>query len=230
MEINHSTIHRQPSAKGVHVLRTVFPNDWERILLEMQSGSHVLNPYHNVVHELQVVYYTWSFMVNDPSWNPVDRKLELDTAIRAGAFHDHNHSGGKYPDSDNIKRARTYVINRGALYETSKKIAEVIDVTEFSNGGFPHHPISLTERAIRDADLCAIYSWEGRQLLIGLAEEMGSPLGTKPSTEQIDKFVDGNAAFLRGAPMHTIQGRRLKDEHLDRCVEQFRHELKDLYV
>src|ERR1700722_12268320 len=69
-----------------------------------KTGVHVTNPYHNLTHELLVVYHAMIayHSLNYATHDSMGTWRELAVAA---LFHDHDHSGGKHKDYDNIQRA-----------------------------------------------------------------------------------------------------------------------------
>jgi hypothetical protein len=203
----------EPSVEGLNILSHYFPDDFSTLMLLAQSGTHTQNPYHNLHHELSCVYWAHSCAMNSPG--PL-----LDTSIPAlvlaALFHDHNHSGGRTSDRENIGRATRFAQYRLHDVVSSSTLAKVIDTircTEFSNGTFPREPASLMHQCMRDADLMMIYSAEGRQLTIGLGLEMGFNF-----MSDHDRFIEQTSKFLTGARMYTEHGQYMQSTFLNDCL------------
>lgn len=218
----------EPSYEGLALLEHYFPADSERLVLLARSGSHLLNPYHNLHHELGCVYWAHACAVN--SGKLVTSATDMNALLVAALFHDHNHSGGRRPDRTNVEHAMSFVRNRlyGIVSETTRdEVEAIIRCTEFTNGIFPVYPRTGAQGCMRDADLMTIYSFEGRELLIGLGQEMGYTF-----TNDHDKFIENNRTFLTGAHMHTDFGKYMQATFLEDCllmladqVENFRDEM-----
>jgi hypothetical protein len=211
-------------------------DDGEGLLQLAQTGRHMLNPYHNLTHELQVVWWSFVCYTNAyPSAVSDDPDDELQHLLMAALFHDHNHSGGRFTDDTNVRLAQLFVSGPafhgaspaalesvfGSPYaiEQEKRVNAIITVTEFKDGKFTHEPKTLAQRCIRDADLMAIYTVEGRALLVNLWSEMdpGYLYGTtkKPPTyDQRLEFWKRSCTFLTDAEMHTEYGRILQSTYL----------------
>lgn len=206
-------------------------------LLQLAAcGSHMQNPYHNLDHELSVVYYAYTAYVNEPTTNETTIRGigDVEDLLVASLFHDHNHSGGKTLDNDNIQRSIDFI--RGPMFQRNafigwdmrraNNVSDIIRVTMFKEGKFQFSPATLTQKCIRDADLLSIYTFEGRALLVGLYTEMGVDLLNLSGSERAEA-LERNAAFLRGATMYTKFGQQMKDYHLDAALVQFRRELEE---
>lgn len=218
-----------PSKEGYAVLESLFEYP-ERIVALMKSGSHVWNPYHNVTHELQHVYWSNACMINSYEANGFLQNLAL-----GSAFHDHNHSGGRLADVENIQRVEEFFALFGTHFSdfdehTSYPTAytlKLIRCTEFTDGAFPVKPTDNLQRCMRDADLMTIYSEEGRELLLGLMREMKVKLVNR---RDVDAAWEKSADFLHHAEMFTPFGQALKADHLDRALAQFKEDLETEFL
>lgn len=195
------------------------------------AGTHRFNPYHNERHELQTVYHAycaWISLgrsVNDP---------DLNVLLTAAAFHDHDHSGGVTSDADNIKAATRSIcclhsealarewnsnLSTAANLDQTcnsqidmrfrlflRRVVSVIECTQFNGSSFEREPMNEIERCIRDADLMAIYTEEGRDLTVGLALEM--------RTKFDKEFADRSYTFLNAQPTYTPYGHYMKISQL----------------
>lgn len=223
-----------PSQAGRELILDLIPNG-EALLRIANTGTHMLNHYHNLDHELSVVYWSYACAINstavpspffsqeaEGSWD-LD-EIELMELLVNGLFHDHNHSGGLEPDSHNIARAREILVSKH-VYDVIvdwnpkfKRMHANLNCTEFTGGSFTVEPVTFAQKCARDADLMSIYSQEGRKSLIGLFAELKINLN---DPEQRAKALDGNASFLRGAKMFTSFGKAMKAQHLERSIEAF---------
>jgi len=191
-------------------------------------GVHVTNPYHNLTHELLVVYHALTAYYHSlPRGSLSDRQREkANYLVIAALFHDHNHSGGKTSDFENVERAISYVSNLPNLFPATKDIiSDLIRKTEFTDGKFPHKPIMFVEQCLRDADLCMIYTSQGRQLLMELPREIDGGLSLyRRNPEARKSFLKKNKQFLESCEMFTEYGKLMKEFHLDRACQ----DLEDL--
>jgi hypothetical protein len=225
-----------PSRLGRELINQYFPG-WKAVqLLSLaQSGFHKLNPYHNLDHELAVVYYSNACYVNEAgatgetslSADPSLRKREL--AI-AALFHDHNHSGGRTNDLLNVKRAIDFINSdefRRVISDgySPARIEATISCTTFHEGVFTYVPRSFVQKCIRDADLMSIYTEEGRTLLVGLFKEMGTNLLSLDS-DAITKKLEANYQFLDKAKMYTQYGEYMKSFFLRDACDKFAQQVK----
>jgi HD superfamily phosphodiesterase len=192
----------------------------------MNYGTHVLNPYHNNEHQLQVAYHAVNAYMHDVKEAVVQK--DIDTLVVAALFHDFDHSGGKLKDEENIQRALQFV--QGSAFKAIavkqqvevEQVVELIRVTEFSGGVFPNEPQNLMAKALRDADLCSIFSAEGRMLIkYGLFEEINKKPIEAATLEEINNFALNNRKFLLNAKFYTTYGQRLKEDQLERCLRLF---------
>jgi hypothetical protein len=78
---------------------------------------------------------------------------------------------------------------------------------------------------LRDADLCMIYTNEGRKLLMELPREIdGGPSLYRRNKQYIKEWLIKNREFLEGCEMFTEYGQLMKDFHLTRACQ----DLEDL--
>lgn len=221
-----------PSELGLSLL-----NQYCNLVVPLvQTGTHLANPYHNQTHILQVVYWAAACYFNESSGRDSllpecelreaeeARQFDIETLLIAAAFHDHNHSGGKLTDDLNIKRALKFVETNLLYHGKTDAIFSLISCTEFVNGKFTREPYDLLSRCLRDADLMAIYSHEGRELLLGLHSEM--------NLQDLNRhmFAKRNYEFLSKAPMYTELGNFYKDNYLKACADALIHELGSGHV
>jgi hypothetical protein len=214
----YGRIEVTPSEQAIAILDHIHSQgrrEW--LMLRANSGSHVLNAYHNTLHELQNVYYSHSCFVNEVRNSSPD--VGLSELSQASLFHDHNHSGGLLSDDRrNVERA---VVFAGQVIGLQKPAIRVIECTQFVNGEFPIEPTNLAERCIRDADLMTIYSQEGFRLMIGLFEEMSGQDFKDFSLDQVRIALSKTENFLFAQTMYTDHGNRMRDEHLLSQLRKF---------
>jgi hypothetical protein len=236
-DLNEAT----PSQLGVALLNQYFgEKSAYRLLLLANSGTHRGNPYHNVRHCLSVVYH--AIAAADTGDFPSTLKgVAVDTMssatrrnlILASLFHDHSHSGGVYPDYDNIKVAMDFVsahsVGGEGVFADASSIRQLIRVTEYVYPNFTATPESFAECCIRDADLCAVYSHEGRASILDLYAELGKIKVGEPITQEfVDSLLESNTKFLREAKMYTKYGQHLKATQLTRSLDQLEEMLQYL--
>jgi hypothetical protein len=229
-----------PSDEGLKLINQRMPNA-ELYTAIARTGSHHLNPYHNLTHELGVAYWAYSCWVNsergpDDNYLPIHfdeiRKFGVPRLLFSSLFHDHNHSGGRTSDSENVARALS-VFERVGTQKLKEdfgsgidEIYHAIQCTEFTDGKFPKEPKTFIAKCVRDADLMSIYSHEGRILLLGLLKEMKRRIS---SLIDVMSVIDDTRKFLTEAIMYTAFGRYMRDHYLDECLEQFRTLLMETY-
>lgn len=220
-----------PTYDAHDILKIYLGKSMAKLAIQLaRSGTHVFNPYHNLTHELQVVYWTHACIVNDPSYDP-DSDI-LGPALIAALFHDHNHSGGRTTDAENVAAAMQFVTTHLSheLGGTSLRPATIIEATRYDgvDKGFFREPTNLAERAIRDADLMSIYSHEGRQLLTGLVEEItGKTWLQLAQVNEADGVLKVSAEFLRTAKMYTPYGKSIKSRNLEASLREFERMVRD---
>lgn len=206
-----------PSEQAFIILENVLTFSRDKLFLLAQSGSHNLNPYHNTLHELQNVYYSWSCYVNQSAGDRSGPGIQ--ELVQAALFHDHNHSGGFFSDDrKNIERAVEFVERELNLKEP---VLRIIECTQFVNGEFPVEPTNLAEKCIRDADLMTIYSNEGFKLMLGLFEEMSKKPINGFSESEITAAIEKTGDFLAAQTMYTDHGNRMRNEQLGGRLRNF---------
>jgi hypothetical protein len=207
-----------PSQLGLTLVEHYFGLD--EVMHLAQSGSHNLNPYHNLVHELQHVF--WSNACAANSNGPGEDECAHRDLALASLFHDHNHSGGARLDSVNILRAVEFVkVHFPTVTLKACDVIGLIEVTEFLDGKWTHEPKTFEEKCMRDADLMSIYTREGRRLLVGLMEELGTPITHHMKKDEITDLLFRHAEFLWKAEMFTSFGKQIKADHLERSLKDF---------
>lgn len=233
-----------PSGMGHRIINNHEDGLGDALIDLALAGFHINNPYHNITHELQAVYYSNAAFLHSDEYNISDAKLLSIAAL----FHDHNHSGGLYKDDVNIEIAVNAVnlllnpytndyMSDTQEYMSDTQLETVCDIircTTYMNGRFPIEPKNILERCMRDADLCSIYSSEGQQLLHGLPVELNvanpkiKPLHSMETREEIDEYLKHNADFLRLASMYTDYGKRLKEYQLESALAVYAGSLQGL--
>jgi len=187
-------------------------------------GLHIYCPYHCLTHELLVVYHALqAYFYEFGRSKLVDaRRMEARYLALASLFHDHDHSGGKTLDVQNIKRAQVQISKIAPDLDTKHTVNNLIAKTEFTNGKFVHAPTTFIERCLRDADLCMIYTNEGRKLLMELPREIdGGPSLYRRGIKERTEWFAKNRAFLESCEMFTEYGQLMKEFHLERACQDF---------
>jgi hypothetical protein len=160
-----------------------------------------------------------------------DISTEARVILIASLFHDHNHSGGRLTDDQNVKRAQHFVhYTIGQERVTSdmggfgfSTLKDAISCTRFVDGRFPEEPTSLEAKCLRDADLMSIYSNEGRHLLLGLLQELG---WTRDTLADVAIIMERQTKFLTEAKMYTSFGTFMKDHYLKDALDAFAYLLR----
>jgi hypothetical protein len=197
-----------------------------------QLGVHIYNPYHNLTHELLVVYHSLTaYWYAHGGYDRYDneRHQEASELAIAALFHDHNHSGGSLTDDLNIDLALAFVrtfpdmqpVEPETLNSRYERVSTLIRSTMFLDGKFPNDPESFSAQCLRDADLCSIYTTQGQLLLMELPREMGGPAAYKVHKAGRQVFFAKNKEFLKSAQMYTAYGKLMQDFHLDRACQDF---------
>lgn len=227
----------QPAERMLVILNTDTGLPWHQLLNYMTLGSHVENPYHNTVHELQVAFHSlaaFTYDDMDSLTNAYGRSTRVCLTI-AALMHDHSHSGGRLDDEKNIRRALRAVDSQcfaailtelGVLY--SDYIGKLIACTQFDKQtmSFPNEPFDNASRCLRDADLCSMFSDEGRQLLVGLAAEIYRCPVEELTRKQRADFYKGQLSFIKSATMYTTYGNIMRDDHMDSAFYYLHKALK----
>ncbi|WP_391857158.1 hypothetical protein, partial [Vibrio cidicii] len=109
----------EPQYEAPSILRSLFSDraNADYLLQAAGHGLHMNNPYHNLQHELHVVYWSHVVATNENSLRPKASNHylvqgDLKALAVASLFHDHNHSGGAERDTVNIQRAIQRVFTR----------------------------------------------------------------------------------------------------------------------
>jgi hypothetical protein len=220
-----------PSVEGEKIFRELLPHqNAEDLLRFAATGTHVLNGYHNLKHELGVVYWAYSCAINSQSYEPrgnesnwlnINDEVEM---IVSALFHDHNHSGGVTTDDINVERARNFVKGarmRSALPAciSAHHLSQNIACTQFHKGTFQFAPDTFIRKCLRDADLMSIYSQEGRCLLVHLfGSELNVDLTSDP---KLREALQKNTDFLRTHEMFTPFGQAMKSQYLEESLKKF---------
>lgn len=220
-----------PVELAYSVLHSLFNDDGSTVDIFMNlasSGTHVHNPYHNLTHELQHVYWSNACAVN----SGISEPSELRNLAVASMFHDHGHSGGRQPDYLNIQYATKFIpaVCDHLLYNSTfvfaneivaKNVITLIECTQFDYPDFHRKPETRAEMCMRDADLMAIYTEEGRTLLLGLSQEVIGKAWHQMRTSERNEALEKNADFLRSSVMYTEYGERMKDFYLEGSLKAF---------
>lgn len=194
------------------------------------TGTHIFNPYHNGRHAdcvTQTAIYAYTYE---------DGARPTPELMFSALFHDYDHSGGYADDEWNVNRATDAVRKfRGhprLVGVDIQVITSNIMCTYFDGTGFPVEPRTLEQKALRDADLMAIYESDAGAQLYGLFRELRV---RRPELE-LKEFIEGNKNFLIAAPMYTKYGNAVKDKclsdrlaHLEEMLLQAvrSHRIKD---
>ncbi|QRE00072.1 hypothetical protein [Burkholderia phage BCSR5] len=193
----------------------------------MDQGVHCANPYHNVGHMMLVAFHAISAFMHGPK-----EQFSLRTSnnlMVAALMHDFNHSGGVTSDERNIDSAVTFVREYMPRYLTNsarsdydvETVVDLIKCTWFDGKQFPVEPVTYSQKCLRDADLMMLYTPAGRQVLIGLYEEMNRKRMDCATVEQLQAFVDGVYTFQVTAELFTEYARDMRRFQLTRALRAF---------
>lgn len=153
------------------------------VLLTKNEGSH--NPYHNTFHTITVFVNSYKIAKTEKC-----SYSQIRNVLIAALFHDFNHSGGKKPDSENIKEAISKFLEYSQESEqTNETIIEIIKSTEYPYI-IKESDLNLEQRIIRDADITQMYTDNFlQQVIFGLlVQEQGLTL--KEAIETQLKFMN----------------------------------------
>jgi HD superfamily phosphodiesterase len=169
-------------------------------------------PYHNLNHLLTVLKY--SDMIAQGEEVYFDQRLPIHLAA---LFHDVNHSGGKNPDSENIKKAILTFSDFCESTEVSKEVQrDVVDMIEATQYPYvqPESTLSLIQKIIRDADMMQAfeYNWIN-QTTLGIAAESGM---------DIEEFIPKQRLFLESIQFRTKTAQKIKEEKWAKIMNEFR--------
>ncbi|BAG41490.1 metal dependent phosphohydrolases like protein [Ralstonia phage phiRSL1] len=206
------------------------PDAYNFMMLQAQH----MNPYHNSDHCLLVGYHAWAAASYDHASYAL-RKM----ALVAGLLHDIGHSGGQHADVSNVGYALERISKelrseRGStlvLSNYQNVVKEAIRCTMYDavQKKFPVEPSHDLGRWLRDADLCMIYTPEGRRLLDGLALEV-TPADRHPlqwTAHMAGEWVAQNEVFLLRQTMFSPYGKDLRNDHISAATRAYLYESAD---
>lgn len=182
------------------------------ILALAATGTHVTNPYHNLVHCYNV-YKTCEVLLEYYNEKP---STEL---MWASLFHDYNHSGGERDDHYNIQQAIDGVKSKIAEFYLTypeypkvdiNKIISLINCTKYI-GHFPNEPETLEEQCLRDADIMTVFS--SHNVAINLLNGLYTELNRDGTMSKSD-FFNKTHEFLSNSTVYTGLA-KLHFRHLD---------------
>ena len=181
-------------------------------------------PYHNLLHTLSMVdsCFKAASFYNLPL-------ISIRQLCVAALFHDYDHSGGKLPDSENIKAAiagfniQNSMVGHPNYIEFATTVPRFISVTEYPYVVVPH---CIEEKILRDCDLLSIMydDWYER-VVIGLGQEMCVKAG-RVITER--EMIEGQLEFLSKVTMFTDWGKQKFQFHYHRVFGDLEAKLEKL--
>jgi hypothetical protein len=160
-----------------------------KVLLKENKSNNL--PYHNFYHSLCVAY-NCAQISDSLSFSFEETRL----MVIASLFHDFNHSGGKLPDSENVKNAIEAFKNFSLESEEDNNfIIDVIKATEYPYV-ISDEELTKYQMVIRDVDLMQTFEKNYlQQNVIGLMEEL--------KVDSLDKMLDGSLNFWKNCKFHT---------------------------
>lgn len=160
-----------------------------KIILK-ENSSNIL-PYHNFYHILCVSYNAQAIATSLGLFQEEIRLLML-----AALFHDFNHSGGKLPDSENVKNAiASFLEHSSETEEDNNFVVEIIKATEYPYV-IKEDELSLYQKIIRDADLMQVFEKNYlQQNVFGLMQEL--------KFHKLEMMLDGSLSFWQNCKFHT---------------------------
>lgn len=222
--------------QGTDIMKAYLRRD---MLQRVIFNPGALNPYHGSQHIALVVYHTYAGLVYAGA-----SEDDLRLGVVAAAFHDYAHSGGVHDDNTNIPRAISavaqYAPSEGSqdtadsVYslEFFRSVYAAIRCTKFLHGKAVQEPTRFVEKALRDADMCMLYTEEGRRVLMGLRNENreGIQRGHRfyKYAEAADRkeyneiWLTKVEEFQRNAEMFTEYGTFLKETYLESALQDLR--------
>jgi hypothetical protein len=181
---------------------------WNYVQINNPSGQL---PYHNNEHMYNVARVAYELYCEDHVIDGNFAIAEARVLIVAGLIHDYDHSGGKQPDNENIKRhvsKVSYLAKRGLIENFSeedwKGVKQLIRSTEFPHKDREWHDL---QDYIRDADF--MYSLEIhslRPIMHGISEELTHKLGRVMEPAE---FIVAQRKFLGEVRMYSQPGQRI---------------------
>jgi hypothetical protein len=216
--------HRfDPAENALDIIKQWFPTSHEYLMLAAYSGSHMLNPYHNIEHELHHVYWAHACALNSHELIICEDDQKMRSLIFSSLFHDHNHSGGLDGDDHNVSRSLRFALTLAPRVAVDiNEVGWNIRTTQFKHGDFPVEPHTEGQKCMRDADLMMIYTSQGRNVLLHLLEEVLGKKWTDLDQEETECWLTRNEAFLNSAEMFTSFGQHMKRTQLPKAHKDFR--------
>lgn len=186
---------------------------WDHIRL---TNSGAQNPYHNNRHMFKMAQLALALYENsDLHPNTVWPRI----IVMACLWHDYGHSGGLFPDAVNIDVAvagfHQWVDDHpGEAGEHISKVERLIRVTEFP---FIHHPQTIPEQCVRDADLLYTFSDDTGVIVEGLYQELIPKL---PAGTSFLDFTGLQRKFLSEAKFYTPEGQAIYEATWERVLKE----------
>lgn len=167
-------------------------------------------PYHNFYHTQCVFKNCYLNAVEENMSQPDTRELLI-----AALYHDMGHTQGKYSDDINVSLAVSFfkLYSRESAV-VSDRIVQLIKATQY-----PYVPeindanISLSQKIIRDADMCQVFedNWI-QQCIFGLmVKEFNTP---------IIQAVAGQIAFINAMHFYTPYGLSKYEQNKQRLITE----------
>lgn len=181
-------------------------------------------PYHNPVHMRGVWSIAQELWLTEKQPIP-GLSLEWSEAVlmAAALLHDLEHSGGQYPDSENIMVAREAVrsLTHYPQFDFSMEVIHAIDhairCTEFP---FTVPPSNAVEKVLRDADiLYAAWTDNPDIILTALREEVEV---SQRRCISLEEMLAGQRSFMESAVLYTTAGQVLWDRLAPKYFEKMR--------
>jgi len=181
-------------------------------------------PYHCNRHMLHMSRLAYNLYAAEFPHGKLDPKEALNLTY-AALFHDFGHSGGRLPDSENIKIATEAAMRYVTMeknnpdytshqYLDRELITRLIQVTEYP---FIHEPQTLLEKCIRDADvLYSTLMGEPAIIMEDMRAEAQVRLGHEVSYEDMQK---GQIAFISTVQLFLPFSQQLWDNHVDGFID-----------
>ena len=129
-----------------------YPSTISAIKYIIENSNSNSLPYHGITHTFEVFEACANYVMDNPEQN-----IHAHELLIAALFHDFNHSGGKLPDSENVRIAIDGMVQ--FLYEKNmldsfdvELAAYVIMATQFPYV-LDETELNIEGRIIRDADM-----------------------------------------------------------------------------
>ena len=185
-----------------YVIENLIKEDKDKFKLKQYMGiilrenESSMIPYHNTRHLFNVCLATDSLIYEYRTILTYEQKRAL---YIAALFHDMNHSGGKFSDTVNIKKAIATVVQYIQPKESDAFTDEVINLIKATE--YPYviskKDLTLSQKILRDADLY-------QAQFVNVLFDITIPLMEEMKCDSMIKFIEKNIEWWKGIEFNTV--------------------------